>query len=282
MLALEPVRDDLWRGSPHGGRPPRAFGGVVLAQALLAAGRTVDTERRTHSLHAYFLRSVDPTGEPVEYRVDRLRDGSSYAARQVTAHQHGRAVLSLQTSFKRPEPGLDRQTEAPDAPPPEECSDPYEAMAREQPECYATYTIPRVLDQRIVAPSTLERDARKDELGRRRTWLRIAAPLPDEPMVHEAALAYLSDLTLSPTAALPWEPHGAQRGGRPEVMLASLDHSLWIHRPPRADSWLLYSQRTTRLADGRALTRGELWDQEHQLIATVAQEALLRRRTNTG
>lgn len=283
VLALQPVGHDLWRGRPHGGRPPRAFGGVVLAQALLAAGRTLDADRRTHSLHAYFLRSVEPEGEPVEYRVDRLRDGLSYAARQVTGYQHGRPVLSLQGSFKRPEEGLVRQYDGPEAPPPEACDDPYARLPGEQSEEASTHTIPRVLDLRLVPASTGEKEAGEAGLGRRRTWLRIAGPLPDgEPTLHEAALAYLSDLTLSPTAALPWEPHRLRPGGPAEVMLASLDHALWIHRRPRADAWLLYDQRATRLSDGRALTHGELWDERGRLVATVAQEALLRHRAPVG
>ncbi|MER7717724.1 acyl-CoA thioesterase domain-containing protein [Streptomyces flaveolus] len=283
VLALQPAGHDLWRGRAHSGRPPRAFGGSVLAQALLAAGRTLDDDRRTHSLHAYFLRSVDPAGEPVEYRADRQRDGLSYATRQVTAYQHGRAVLSLQGSFKQPEPGLDRQPERPTAPPPDACHDPYAEMPDVPSEDGASPTIPRVLDLRLVPTSDAERAAGQAGLGRRRTWLRIAKPLPSgEPMLHEAALAYLSDLTLSPTAALPWEPHRIRPGDPPEVMLASLDHALWIHRTPRADAWLLYSQRAARLSGGRALSHGELWDEQGRLVATVTQEALLRHRAPTG
>ncbi|MGW4029475.1 acyl-CoA thioesterase [Streptomyces sp. NPDC004838] len=282
MLGLEPAGADVWLGRPHDGRPPRAYGGAVLAQALLAAGRTLGSERRAHSLHAYFLRSVDPGGEPVEYRVDRLRDGASYAARQVSAHQHGHAVLSLQSSFKRPETERDRQPPAPSAPPPHRCFDPFAALAGEQPERYASYTLARAVDLRFVAPSPSEQAATRDELAEQRAWIRTARPLPKEPLVHEAALAYLSDLTLSPTAALPWEPHSSRRSGPPTVMLASLDHSVWFHRPPRADAWLLYRQRASRLADGRALTHGELWDQEGRLVATVAQEAVLRHRAPAG
>ncbi|RVU22308.1 acyl-CoA thioesterase II [Streptomyces antnestii] len=279
-LEIEASGDGAFTGMPHMGRPPRAFGGVTLAQALLAAGRTVDGGRRPHSLHAYFLRSVAPEA-PVSYEVERLRDGSSYAARQVAARQDGMSVLSLSASFKKPENTLDRQAKMPGAPAPHDCDAPYEVMARERPERYAASVIPRVVDLRLVAPDADEEAARAEGMSRQRCWLRAARPLPDEPLLHAAALAYLSDLTLSPTAALPWEPHGARRTRPPAVMFASLDHAMWFHRPARADAWPLYAQHTTSLSDGRATTRGELWSQEGELVASALQEALIRHRAAT-
>ncbi|WP_165914298.1 acyl-CoA thioesterase domain-containing protein [Streptomyces sp. AcE210] len=274
---VEASGDSAFTGMPHMGRPPRAFGGVTLAQALLAAGRTVDGGRQPHSLHAYFLRSVAPEAS-VAYEVERLRDGASYAARQVAARQDGMTVLSLSASFKKPESALDHQPEMPAAPAPDDCEAPYEAMAREHPERYAESVIPRAVDLRLVEADADELAARADGMSRRRCWLRAARPLPDEPLLHAAALAYLSDLTISPTAALPWEPHGARSSRRSRVMLASLDHAMWFHRPTRADAWLLYAQHTTNLSDGRAMSRGELWSQEGQLVASVVQEALIRHR----
>jgi len=279
-LGLEASGDSAFTGMPHMGRPPRAFGGVTLAQALLAAGRTVDGGRQPHSLHAYFLRSVAPEA-PVSYEVERLRDGASYAARQVAARQDGMTVLTLSASFKKPENTLDHQADMPDAPPPQDCDAPYEEMARERPERYAESVIPRVIDLRLVAPDADEMAARAEGMSRQRCWLRAARPLPDEPLLHAAALAYLSDLTLSPTAALPWEPHSSRRTRPSGVMLASLDHAMWFHRPVRADAWLLYAQHTTNLSDGRAMSRGELWSRDGQLVASVLQEALIRHRRVT-
>ncbi|MFE5683749.1 acyl-CoA thioesterase [Streptomyces sp. NPDC056512] len=229
------------------------------------------------SLHAYFLRSVAPEAS-VAYEVERLRDGASYAARQVAARQDGMTVLSLSASFKKPESALDHQPDMPGAPSPDDCEAPYEVMARERPERYAESVIPRAVDLRLVEADADELAARADGMSRRRCWLRAARPLPDEPLLHTAALAYLSDLTISPTAALPWEPHGARSSRRSRVMLASLDHAMWFHRPARADAWLLYAQHTTNLSDGRAMSRGELWSQDGQLVASVLQEALIRHR----
>ncbi|MEV6108336.1 acyl-CoA thioesterase II [Streptomyces sp. NPDC051940] len=282
VLRLEPLGEGVYQGRTHAGRPPRAFGGVTLSQALLSAGRTVDPDRGVHSLHAYFLRSPDPEGPAVEYAVDKLRDGSSYAARQVTARQGDRTVLSLSASFKLPERGHDRQAEPPSAPDPEDLPDVYQALAVERPEAYARMTIPRVLDLRAVPPDGPELDARGDLRSRQRAWFRSAQPMPDDPRLHAAVLAYFSDLTISPTAALPWEPGVGQRPRGTGVVLASLDHAMWFHRPVRADDWLLYSQQTTTLSDGRALGRGELWTRDGRLVATVVQEALLRHRASEG
>jgi len=288
VLRLWQAGADLYRGVPHEGRPPRAFGGVTLAQALLAASRTLEPADPgtagpvPHSLHAYFLHSVTP-GEPVEHRVERLRDGSSYASRQVLVQQEGRPVVSLTASFKRTETALDRQAEAPAAPDPDSLPDPQARFAERHPAAYAATTIARVLDLRPVPPDAEDLAAREAGRARQRVWMRAALPLPDvaeQPVLHAAVLAYLSDLTLTPTAALPWESLGRGAGpGGQRLLLASLDHALWFHRPHPADDWLLYDQRTITLADGRALSRGELWSRDGALIATATQEAVLRLRS---
>ncbi|MEV0579293.1 thioesterase family protein [Streptomyces sp. NBC_01463] len=276
VLELTDAGDGALRGRPHAGRPPRAFGGVTLAQALRAGGLDVGPDRQLHSLHAYFLRAVNPERE-VTYRVRALRDGSSYAARQVDARQ-GTEVLHLTASFKRPETTPGRQARMPGAPGPDECEDPYALWAEEHPESHAAAVIPRVVSLRTVPADEQERTAVSTGLARRRTWLRAAHPMSDDPLLHAAALAYLSDLTLSPTAALPWEPLGSRRSRPSGVMLASLDHAMWFHRPCRADAWLLYAQHSTAISDGRVLSRGEIWSAEGDLVATVQQEALIRIR----
>ncbi|MEE4496214.1 acyl-CoA thioesterase [Streptomyces sp. BE230] len=277
VLHLEPCEGEVSAGWPHAGRPPRAFGGVTLAQALLAATRTVDPGRRVHSVHGHFLRSVDTTA-PVRYACGHRRDGISYAARSVEAQQHGRTVLDLTVSFKLPEKGLDLRPDAPSAPDPDDCPAPYRDLARDEPDRYADRTIPRVMDLRIVEQDATELAAREQGLSRQRVWVRSNRPMPDDPALHTAALAYFSDLTLSPTATLPWEPRIGEGPRGRALMLASLDHALWIHRDFRADAWLLYTQRTLTVSDGRALSQGEMWTPEGELVATVAQESVLRHR----
>lgn len=277
VLHLDKGAGEAMTGRPHAGRPPRAFGGVTLAQALLAAARTVDPGRRLHSVHGHFLRSVDATA-PVHYGTRHRRDGISYAARSVDARQHGRTVLDVTVSFKLPEKGFDLRPDPPSAPDPEECRAPYRELERADPGRLAGQTIPRVMDLRLVEQDAAELAARERGLSRQRVWVRSTRPMPEDPALHSAALAYFSDLTLSPTASLPWEPRIGEGPRGRTLMLASLDHALWIHRDFRADEWLLYAQRTTVIADGRALAQGEMWTREGELVATVAQESVLRHR----
>ena len=262
-LELEPA-DGGFTGTPHEGRPTVAYGGAVLGQALLAARRTVPEERRTHSLHAYFMSGVSPD-EPAHYRVHALRDGRSYSARRVEVRNGAREVATLQASFAEPSrrPGAERQPAMPDVPGPEALP---HGFWFEDGGARPVLTTLECREARVdLDPATGEAD--------KSTWFRVAGRLPDEPAMHEAAAAYLSDITLSPTALVA---HGiGKQRSREDALVASLDHAMWFHRPFRADEWLLYRQRSVVESDGRALAHGELYAADGALVASVAQEALV-------
>jgi acyl-CoA thioesterase-2 len=280
LLHLDEIELNLFRGWCHAGAPLRAFGGQVAAQALVAAGRTVAPDRHVHSLHSYFMRPGDPR-RPLLYQVERLRDGRSYSTRRVTAIQRGEIVFSLSASFTRPEPDerIERQQSMPELPGPEGLPAPYAAWSAQDPESYWATTAQRTLDMRIVP--TASPGLPVDELGasRQYVWVKSATQLPaDEPLLQVCALAYLSDLTLASTAALHLQPPRAERTERTPLVLASLDHAMWFHRPFRADDWLLFVQRSPSAADGRGLAQGDFYTRDGLLIATVMQEALIRLR----
>jgi acyl-CoA thioesterase-2 len=276
LLRIESLDKNLFRGSCHAGAPTRTFGGQVAAQALTAAGRTVHPGRTVHSLHGYFLRPGDPQ-RPIEYQVDRVRDGLSYTTRRVTAVQRNEAIFTLSASFKLPEEGGARQRTMPPVPEPEELPDPLPRWAAEHPEDYARSSGFRALDMRFVPADAPGVPPELPGVPQQFVWLRAGTPLPaDDPLVQVCALTYLSDLTLAPTAALHVQPHRLHRSGPPRVMLASLDHAMWFHRPFRADDWLLFAQRSPSASDGRGLTLGEFYNRDGELVASAVQEALLR------
>lgn len=268
LLDLERIDRDLFRGS--GGDPdaPRVFGGQVIAQALRAAGRTVDPGHRPHSLHAYFILEGDPR-VPIVYRVERTRDGRSFTTRHVSAAQDGRVVFIMSASFHRPEAGPEHQvtpvTEAGlgEIPAPAETGDPRRGPAMR--------AFP--VEARGAFAAGWEGGGGGSREPRQRSWFRADGRLPDDdPLVHACALAYISDLGLL-SAALPPSGLSLMRG---EVMMASLDHAMWFHRPARADGWLLYDNVSPTAGAGRALVRGELYDRSGALVASVVQEGLLR------
>ncbi|WP_280701546.1 acyl-CoA thioesterase II [Kitasatospora sp. GP82] len=276
LLRIEELDKNLFRGCCHAGAPMRTFGGQVAAQALTAAGRTVSPDRLVHSLHSYFLRPGDPQ-RPIEYEVDRVRDGFSYATRRVTAVQHGEAIFTLSASFKRPEEAGTRQRTMPPVPGPEELPNPIPLWAESDPEGYANGGGFRALDMRFVPADSPGMPPELPGVPQQFVWLRTGTSLPaDDPLLQVCALTYLSDLTLAPTAALHIQPHRMQRSGPPLVMLASLDHAMWFHRPFRADDWLLFAQRSPSAADGRGLAIGEFYNRDGELVASAVQEALLR------
>ncbi|MHA6758585.1 acyl-CoA thioesterase [Streptacidiphilus sp. PAMC 29251] len=281
LLRLDDIDLNLFRGWCHAGAPLRAFGGQVAAQALVAAGRTVEPGRPVHSLHSYFMRPGDPR-RPLVYEVERLRDGLSYTTRRVTAIQRGEAVFTLSASFKTPESGPDRQREMPLLPDPEGLPDPYAEWAKEgnpDPENYWASTGRLTLEMRVVPPGSEGLPGRTAGVEEQFVWLKSASKLPaDDPLLHVCALAYLSDLTLASTAALHLQQPRAQRSGPPTVNLASLDHAMWFHRPFQADEWLLFAQRSPTSSDGRGLSHGEFYTREGLLAASVVQEALIRER----
>ncbi|MCU0615475.1 MAG: acyl-CoA thioesterase II [Gemmatimonadaceae bacterium] len=279
LLDLEPLEVNIYRGRNRDLGTGRVFGGQVFAQALVAARRTVEEAREAHSVRGDFILPGD-LAAPIVYFVDRLRDGASFATRRVTAIQHGRAIFNLSASFHKQEDGLTHQSDMPtDVPAPE--SIPSElslirAIADRIPERYrATWTQDRPIDIRPVAPIDPFRPDRR--APQRMLWLRAEGRMPDEPLLHQAVLAYTSDYSLLTTALLP---HGVSFRA-PELQLASLDHSLWLHRPFRVDEWMLYVMDSPTAHGARGFTRGAIYAQDGTLVASVAQEGLLRLRPTT-
>ncbi|MEU9609622.1 acyl-CoA thioesterase II [Streptomyces sp. NPDC048057] len=275
FLTLERSGPDLFHGRCHVGLPRRAFGGQVAAQALTAAGRTVEGPRRAHSLHGYFLRGGNP-GRPITYAVERLRDGHSYASRRVTAVQDGEVIFTLSASFKLPEDLPGRQLSVPPTTPPEDLPNAFRNWAALDPEGFEQFEIGRVLDVRVAPVTWLSRAGGTEQ----RLWIRAVETLPDTPLVHMCALTYASDLMLAPVAALDVETPGPLREGPGSSLnfLTSLDHAVWFHRPFRADDWLLVVQRGPTAGDGRGLVHGEFWTRDGELVASVVQETVLRPR----
>ncbi len=278
LLDLESLEVNIYRGRNRDIGTGRVFGGQVLAQALVAARRTVDEPREAHSLHGYFILPGD-LAAPIVYFVDRLRDGSSFSTRQVTAIQHGRAIFSLSASFHIAEPGYEHQTPMPDVPPPEELAnelDLIRGMADRIPESLRkVLTQDRPIDFRPVAPIDPFHPEKRAPV--RHLWLRAIERLPDDMLTHQAVLAYASDYGLLGTALLP---HGVAPRS-PALQLATLDHALWAHRPFRADEWLLYAMDSPAAAGARGFTRGAFYTRDGTLVASVAQEGLMRPRENT-
>ena len=273
LLDLEPLEDAYFRGQSQSYGAKRVFGGQVLAQAVIAAGRTVEPERRCHSLHAYFILPGDAAA-PILYQVERLRDGGSFTTRRVTAIQHGRPIFNAALSFHRDEPGLDHAVPAPEAPAPEAVTSEVElarALADKIPERFrASLTGERAIDYRPVDPiDPFDPEPTEAELE---VWLKASGELPEDPLVHQAILAYASDYGLLGTAL---RPH-ARSVMDPRIMAASLDHAMWFHRPFRADGWLLYAMEGPNASGARAFTRGTVHDAEGRLVASVAQEGLVR------
>ena len=272
ILDLEPLEHNLFRGlSPQVGWQ-RVFGGQVIGQALVAAQRTVE-ERGVHSLHAYFLRAGDPA-VPIIYEVDRLRDGKSFSTRHVVAIQHGHPIFSMSASFQREEEGLEHQMPMPDVPPPEDV--PSEEvlaetlMDRMPPPAKAYWQAERPIEMRPVDLSRYLSPQKREPS--QYIWIRASGSLADDPALHQCVLAYASDFTLLDTALVA---HG-RFVFDPSLMLASLDHALWFHRPFRADAWLLYVQDSPSASGSRGLNRGLIYDQSGALVASAAQEGLIR------
>ena len=278
ILDLEPLEVNLFRGrSPQSGWQ-RVFGGQVIGQALVAACRTVNG-RAPHSMHAYFLLGGDPK-VPIIYEVDRIRDGRSFATRRVVAIQHGEAIFSMSASFQLDETGLEHQAEMPKVPPPEELPSEAELMAlflKDAPEPVRRYwERERPIELR---PVDLRHYVSRDPLPPvQNVWVRATGRLPDDPDIHRCVLAYASDMTLLDTSLFA---HGRAIFDR-DLQAASLDHALWFHRPFRADEWLLYAEDSPSASGARGFNRGSLFSRDGRLIASVAQEGLIRVRAPGG
>lgn len=274
-LDLEKLEENLFRGlSPQVGWQ-RVFGGQVIGQALVAAQRTVDEGRYVHSLHAYFMRPGDPA-VPIIYEVDRIRDGSSFATRNVLAIQHGKAIFSMSASFQYDEEGFEHQIALPQVKMPEDLLGEDEIKAKflvNAPEAIRRYwERPRPIE---IRPVSLTHYFSRDKLDpSQNVWVKAVGQVPDERHIQAAVLAYLSDMTLLDTALYA---HGTSVFDR-NLQVASLDHSMWFHRPCRMDDWLLYTQDSPSASGARGMTRGSLFDRSGALIASVAQEGLIRKK----
>jgi acyl-CoA thioesterase II len=275
ILDLEPLELNLFRGrSPQVGWQ-RVFGGQVIGQALVAACRTVEG-RVPHSMHAYFLLPGDPSGAII-YEVNRIRDGKSFTTRSVVAIQHGHPIFSMSVSFHNDEKtSFDHQAQMPSVASPEEL--PSEAEVRERilpmmPDPVRRYyERDRPIELRPVEYGRYLGE--KFEDGRFNVWIRATGRLPDDPAIHQCVLAYASDMTLLDTALVP---HGRTLFEK-TFMAASLDHALWLHRPFRADDWLLYAQDSPNLHGARGFARGLIFTRDGTLVASVAQEGVVRER----
>lgn len=272
LLKLERIEHDIFRGESRDIGSPRVYGGQVLGQALSAASATVE-DRDVHSLHAYFLRAGDVEADIV-YIVDRARDGSSFSNRRVVAIQHGRQIFNMTASFQKAEKGLEHQSRMPDVPPPEDLEDlrhMTEAVLEMIPEkMHRYYMHERPFEVRPIQPVALLTPEKADP--RQLFWVRAVDALPDDPEVHRNLLAYVSDYQLVATSTLP---HGI-RFERDKLQLASLDHAMWFHRPFRLDDWLLYSMDSPNACEARGLARGEIFTRDGTLVASTAQEGLIR------
>jgi len=274
LLELEQLEVNLFRGLSPDEHQQRVFGGQVAAQALVAAGRTVEGERPVHSLHSYFLRPGDPT-IPIIYEVDRIRDGRSFTTRRVVAIQHGRVIFNLAASFQIVESGPEHQDRMPDVPDPDslptfrERIEPH--LEQFEPGLAEWLLRERPIDSRPVdaVPGWLDRTPRPPDQD---VWIRANGTLPADPVLHPCIVAYASDLTLLDTATLPHAISPAEQ----EYQVASLDHAMWFHRPFRADDWLLYHQHSPFAGGARGIARGSIFRRDGTLVVTVIQEGLLR------
>jgi acyl-CoA thioesterase-2 len=278
LLALERIEENLFRGQSQDLGWGTVFGGQVLGQALSAAAQTVEPERHVHSLHAYFLRPGD-VKKPIVYEVDRIRDGGSFNTRRVVAVQSGHAIFNLAASFQKVEDGFSHQDQMPAAPPPESLPTDQERLKKHVAK------LPPKMQQRALAERPFEMRPVDDEhdadplaltarLPSRMVWLRTVGKVSDEPALHAYLLAYASDHAFITTALLP---HGVS-WITPGMQVASLDHVMWFHRPFRVDEWLLHVIDSPSASGARGLVRGRIFTEAGLLVASTAQEGLIRKR----
>lgn len=273
VLDLEQVDDDHFRGHSAVPSPTRVFGGQVAAQALVAAARTVPADRTVHSLHSYFIRGGDPR-RPLEFAVDRIRDGHGFTTRRVVAEQAGAAVFALSASFAREKDGPEHAVAMPDVPAPEGLPTLAERFAGHEHlgAVAAVAALNRPVDVRYVDDPPWAAHGSPAPLGRTRVWMRADGTLPGSPVLAACVLAWASDLTLLDAVLAA---HGLY-WGVDRVMGASLDHAMWFHRVPRVDDWVLYDCESPAAAGSRGLATGRFFTREGRLLATVVQEGLLR------
>lgn len=258
LLGMEMLEENLFRGHSQDLGFPQLYGGQVLGQALSAASQTVDPARRVHSLHGYFLRPGDAK-HPVVYQVDRVRDGGSFTTRRISAIQHGKTIFFCSASFHGEETGYHHQCSMPEVPLP----DVLIATGASKVHRFEGHPVEflHLPDDENIPP-------------RKRLWFRLAGELPDEPALHRYLLAYSSDFNLLTTSLVP---HGT-RFGDPRLQIASLDHALWFHRDVKINEWLLYDMDSPWAGGARGFSRGSLYDTRGYLVASSAQEGLIRMR----
>ena len=275
FLDQEPLEQNLFRGvGPREGWQ-RVYGGLVLAQALAAASRTVDADRLAHSMHGYFLLAGDPQA-PIVYDVERIRDGGSFTTRRVKAIQHGACMFTMSVSYHKHETGFDHQSTMPDVPMPEDLASDAALQAQliaHLPDNMKSYwTRPRPIE---IRPLDISRYLKREKAEPKQAcWMRANGRLPDDPKLHQCVLAYASDFTLLDTALIA---HGKLTFDS-DIQLASLDHAMWMHRPFRADEWLLYVQDSPSAFGSRGFSRGSVYTRDGVLVASATQEGLMRRR----
>lgn len=273
-LELERIEENLYRGTSRDVGSRSVFGGQVLAQSLRAAASTVPTDRTVHSLHGYFILPGD-INAPIVFNVDRVRDGGSFTTRSVTAIQHGNAIFSLLASFQKKQEGFDHQIEMPEVPKPSELfsdRDIYakvkdmmpeklkKVLGRDRPIIFKPTVIPNVISPQKEEPYT-------------NVWFKAHGEMPDDLALHQSVLAYASDYNLLTTAL---KPHGVSYGSK-NLQMASIDHAMWFFRDFRVDDWLLYSVESPSASNARGFCRGNIFNQDGILVASVVQEGLIRR-----
>jgi len=276
LLALERIEENIFRGPSQDLGWGTVFGGQVLGQALSAAAQTVPADRVVHSLHAYFLRPGAVT-MPIVYDVDRIRDGTSFTTRRVVAIQAGRPIFNMSASFQIEERGFEHQDRMPEVPPPESVTPDHERFAafvaqlpqgaRERSWTQRPFEMRTIDPQDFLAPVPRR--------ASRRVWMRAVAPLADSPAVHRCLLAYISDFSFVTTAL---EPHGVSWASSKGFQIASIDHVMWFHQPFRCDEWLLHAMESPAAHGARGLVRGQIFTQDGRLVASTAQEGLIRER----
>lgn len=274
LLDLEQIEAGIFRGPSRNIVGKNVFGGQVLAQALMAAGRTIEG-RLAHSFHAYFLRAGDTTA-PMVFQVENLRDGKSFATRYVKVIQHGAVIFTMMASFAVPEEGLEHQMEMPEVDGPDGIPSETELRERIAPmipeKVRNAFTRERPIEIRPINPVNPFAPQKQEAV--RRHWMRAQNRLPDDPFLHQCILAFASDFALMGTAMLP---HGVSFMQN-NMQAASLDHGMWFHRDFRIDEWLLYDMDGPNASASRGMNFGRIFAQDGKLVATVAQEGLMRLR----
>jgi acyl-CoA thioesterase-2 len=272
LLDLERIEENIFRGVSPSVSLQRVFGGQVAGQALVAATRTVATDRTVHSLHSYFIRPGDPS-VPIVYLVERIRDGRSFSVRRVTAVQHGNPIFTLSASFQLAQGGIDHQATMPQVPQPQQLPTFAERLVGYPELAEFMARIPQAFDIRYVDdPPWVQRAQGPRENQPHRIWMKADGVLPDDPTLHVCVLTFASDLNLLDSVLI----HHGMAARLDPISMASLDHAMWFHRQFRADDWFLYESSSPSASGGRGLATGRFFARDGRLVASVTQEGMVR------